>query len=297
MLLIDREIKNRHKELFIEGYNEECVESISYKVTVKCIIVNSSKDGETTTVQEYVLHPLDTVYIQSNERIKLPYNMTARIVERNSIMRKGLFVSGPHYQPGHNTYLFLRVKNLSSKDYTIKSGDDPEHAIAQIEFEQLSEKVETPYGQKGIQDRYQDEDRFTGEMNVGISETIEKLVETTNDLKEEGDKIRSKLKKTRSKLFAEILTLMGIFVAIFSLIVTDISSISALAEKNAGNILLINSSLGFTLTCLISLVMIVTDNHSRGQYKKLFVIAGIFLILLGISLYLVYNVNAPAFCV
>lgn len=297
MLLIDREIKNRHKELFIEGYNEKCVESISYKVTVKCIIVNSSKDGETTTVQEYVLHPLDTVYIQSNERIKLPYNMTARIVERNSIMRKGLFVSGPHYQPGHNTYLFLRVKNLSSKDYTIKSGDDPEHAIAQIEFEQLSEKVETPYGQKGIQDRYQDEDRFTGEMNVGISETIEKLVETTNDLKEEGDKIRSKLKKTRSKLFAEILTLMGIFVAIFSLIVTDISSISALAEKNAGNILLINSSLGFTLTCLISLVMIVTDNHSRGQYKKLFVIAGIFLILLGISLYLVYNVNAPAFCV
>ena len=43
-----------------------------------------------------------------------------RIGEKNSRMRQGLWVSGPHYFPGHKTYIYLRVQNLTADTIKIK---------------------------------------------------------------------------------------------------------------------------------------------------------------------------------
>ena len=40
------------------------------------------------------------------------HNILRWIAEKNSRMRQGLAVSGPHYQLGHKTYAFLRVTNI-----------------------------------------------------------------------------------------------------------------------------------------------------------------------------------------
>lgn len=64
-----------------------------------------------------------------------------RIAEKNSRMRQGLKVDGPHYQPGHVTYAFLRVQNISSQIILLAQG----MRIAQIIFEQLTQIPDVPY--------------------------------------------------------------------------------------------------------------------------------------------------------
>ena len=44
----------------------------------------------------------------------MPLNVLGRVAEKNSRMRQGLQVDGPHYQPGHITYVFMRVRNISN---------------------------------------------------------------------------------------------------------------------------------------------------------------------------------------
>ena len=80
-----------------------------------------------------------------------------RIGEKNSRLRQGLWVSGPHYFPGHSTYIFLRVKNISPNDIGIKEGDK----IAQIFFEQLDEVPDTTYDSQADAS-FNDEDQYRG---------------------------------------------------------------------------------------------------------------------------------------
>lgn len=274
MILRDEDIKEYGDKLIDEGYNEKCVESISYRITINGIITKD-EDGKKTTKSEYTLRSLDTVYVKSNEHITLPNNMTARIVERNSMMRKGLFVSGPHYQPGHSTYIFLRVKNLTGEDFILKKSSDPREAIAQIEFEKLEKAVADPYGTRD--NYYQDEDNFIGEVNEGLSKKVSRLVENTDKLAGDLEGLRNK----QEKLYSEIITLMGIFVAIFSLIITNMSSLGQLVKSNIWSFMIINASLGLTISCLIVLLMAFIDKTKN--IKIVCVIAIFFLILLIIS--------------
>ena len=90
---------------------------------------------------EYELNPGETIFIKSQEKLSIPDNILGRIAEKNSRMRQGLVVSGPHYQPGHKTYAFLRVTNISKNIITLSRGNK----IAQIIFEQLTGKPDVPY--------------------------------------------------------------------------------------------------------------------------------------------------------
>lgn len=66
-------------------------------------------------------------------------------------------MAGPHYFPGHETYLYLRVQNLSEKSITLKEND----AIAQIFFEELNEIPEKTYDQQENAS-YNNEDKYRG---------------------------------------------------------------------------------------------------------------------------------------
>lgn len=49
---------------------------------------------------EYRLSPGEVVFIKTQEKLKLLEDILGRIAEKNSLMRLGLKVDGPHYQPG-----------------------------------------------------------------------------------------------------------------------------------------------------------------------------------------------------
>ena len=78
-------------------------------MTIDVVIDENGKE-----VREHALEPGETVFVRSKEQISMPINVLGRVAEKNSRMRQGLQVDGPHYQPGHITYVFMRVRNISN---------------------------------------------------------------------------------------------------------------------------------------------------------------------------------------
>lgn len=137
MILVDKNIKDlvKHGLLIVANYKEENVNCVSYDLTLNSIINNDEEK------EEYVLKPKEFVMIKTNEELLIPNNILGRIAEKNSLLRTGLYVSGPHYQPGHRTYSYLRVFNMSDKEITLKKY----LKIAQIMFEMLQDIPEITY--------------------------------------------------------------------------------------------------------------------------------------------------------
>lgn len=151
MILVDRNIKDliSKKELIVENYNPENLGCVSYDLTINCIIKGEEEKSE------YLLKPQEFVMIKTNEELKIPENLIGRITEKNSLIRLGLAVSGPVYQPGHQTYAFLRVYNLSDKEIKLER----DFKIAQIFFEILSEIPEETYNKKATAS-FNNEDKY-----------------------------------------------------------------------------------------------------------------------------------------
>ena len=123
MILVDKSIKERSGEIFCEGYAEKYVNAISYDLHIKGVICDDAlKDS-------YTLHPGEFI---------------GRIGEKNSRIRQGLSVAGPHYYPGHKTYIYLRIQNITCANITIREND----SIAQIIFEQLESVPEKAYDEQ-----------------------------------------------------------------------------------------------------------------------------------------------------
>ena len=135
MILVDSGIRKRASEMIIEGYDEKNVNAVSYDVTIQCVVTEEDE------ANSYVLEPNETIFIKTKEKIHMPNDLMGRIGEKNSKMRVGLLVAGPHYFPGHTTYMFLRVTNISPNRIKIEEGDK----IAQIFFVQLEDVPQKPY--------------------------------------------------------------------------------------------------------------------------------------------------------
>ena len=140
MILVDKNIKELAENglLIVTNYKEENVNCVSYDLTLNSII---DCDLEK---EEYILKPHEFVIIKTNEELKLPNNLIGRIVEKNSLLRLGLFVSGPVYQPGHQTYSFLRVYNMNNSEIKLQK----DFKIAQIFFETLTNTPSETYDKK-----------------------------------------------------------------------------------------------------------------------------------------------------
>lgn len=151
MILVDKNIKARSTEIFRENYEEKSVNAISYDLHIKGIV------GNEELLEEYVLKPGEAVFVKTKEKIHMPEDLMGRIGEKNLRMRQGLCVSGPHYYPGHETYLYLRVQNISAVTIKVKKED----AIAQIFFEELKEIPEETYDRQPNAS-FNDEDEYLG---------------------------------------------------------------------------------------------------------------------------------------
>ena len=156
MILVDKDIKTRiqeRKELIDpKDYKESNLNGVSYDLTIDVIY---DKDEQSHSI--YELKPGETVFVKTEERLIIPHDILGRIAEKHSRMRQGLVVAGPHYQPGHNTYAFLRVGNISENVIKLEKGTK----IAQVMFEQLPDIPDMPYDkQPGAS--FQNEEKYRG---------------------------------------------------------------------------------------------------------------------------------------
>lgn len=159
MILVDKDIKTRiqeRKELIDpKNFKESNLNGVSYDLTIDVIY---DKDEQSHTI--YELKPGETVFVKTEERLIIPHDILGRIAEKHSRMRQGMVVAGPHYQPGHNTYAFLCVENISENIIKLEKGTK----IAQVMFEQLSDIPDMPYDKQPAAS-FQNEEKYRGLEN------------------------------------------------------------------------------------------------------------------------------------
>ena len=272
MILVDKEIQKmvQNGKLIKEGYEPSNLNSMSYDLTVDTVIVADKENQDdigSKEVAEYSIAPGEYVYIKTKETLSIPVNILGRIAEKNSIMRMGLVVSGPHYQPGHITNSFLRVQNISPTKITIKNG----RKIAQIIFEQLQDIPDKPYC---MDERASFNNEFTykgfGKYKNEYQKSIDKLENINNNIEEKVNNI-----------YANIITLMGIFISIFSLITVNFelfSSSKLPINELLKSMVVINTSLGLVITFILGIITIITNRVKSKKVITAFFIVTILLI-------------------
>ena len=247
MILVDSQIKQLVSQgmLIKEGYIPNNVNSMSYDLTIDKVLISKDEEGN-DEVNSFSLKPGQFVYIKTKETLCIPDNILGRIAQKNSIMRMGLVVDGPHYHPGHITKSFLRIQNISPHKITISNGIK----VAQIIFEELSKVPDITYNQQqnssfNNEFTYQGFGRYEYEYNKSI-EKIEQLNES--------------LDEKENKIYSNIITFMGIFISIFSIVTVNFELFS---QKNittlelTKNMIIINLSLGLVITFLMSIITFI----------------------------------------
>lgn len=245
MILTDHDIRSRANEIIVTGYKEDNVNPVSYDLTIGAIVLDTGEK------QDYELQPGEMVFIKTAEEIHMPNSLLGRIGEKNSRMREGLWVSGPHYFPGHQTFMFLRVKNICANIIRLQAGQK----IAQIFFEELKDIPERTYDQR-------EDASFNNEKQYrGLGKYEEEYARQIR----KAEDINENLDKTQGRIYANILTLMGLFVSIFSLITVNFSQINSGNVMDKNMLLTINLSLGFVISLFMGLILLFIN---RGQNKK-----------------------------
>ncbi len=144
MILVDKEIREmvEKNQLIIENFDYNNLGAVSYDLEIDKIIAFANNNE--VECAEYELESGEYVIVKTREKLQMPYDLLGKIEEKNSIIRMGLIVSGPCYQPGHETYAYLRVLNISKRKVLLEKG----FRIAQIMFEKLSVAPEVTYNKR-----------------------------------------------------------------------------------------------------------------------------------------------------
>lgn len=263
MILVDKNIKTlaANGSLIVSGYKEENVNGISYDLTVDIIL-----DENGSELTEYELQPGEIVFVRSNEKLSIPTNILGRVAEKNSRMRQGLMVDGPHYQPGHVTYVFMRVRNVSTK--IIKLSQNMK--IAQMIFEELKDVPEVPYSAQENAS-FQNEKKYVGLGNY--------QAEYDKQTRETVEQAQSKMETMSQTIYANVLTIMGIVVAIFSLLTINAQAFSA-ATIDFKYIIAMNLTLALCIVIMMGIILIFIN---KAKSKWFLVIYALVLVLLAFA--------------
>ena len=244
-------------KLITDGFDEARLRGIAYELAIDGVVLDGGG-----LVKSYDLHPGEIAYIKSIERISIPDNLVGKIIERNSVMRQGLDVDGPCYIPGHETYCFLRVRNLTDSVFTLSSG----FSIAQIMFEQLTGIPNQTYNKQETAS-FRNETDYRG---LGLyANEYKKLTKSFESAKED-------LESLKEKIYSNVLILMGIIAAVFALLTVDMKLI---AEKSdVKSLVTINVSLAVSISILMGIILIFVNKAKNKKFLAAYVVILIALI-------------------
>jgi dCTP deaminase len=167
MMLADREILHAAREYaMIDGFREDHVNPASYDLTLApnlrvaepssaWLDVAEVKPGYTAPVdmlETYVLEPEQFILAATNETLRLPHHLAARVEGKSSLGRIGLAVhiTAGFIDPGFNGSITLEIANLLGRPIVLR----PNMRIAQLAFTKMSSIPLHPYGARG---HYQDQ--------------------------------------------------------------------------------------------------------------------------------------------
>ena len=259
MILVDKNINELCLKgiLISEGYIPMHTNSISYDLTLGEFL--DSEEGSIDLI------PGEFVMIKTKEKLSIPNNITGRIGEKNSLLRLGLKVDGPQYQPGHITYAFLRVQNISNSIISIQKN----MRIAQIYFEELKEEPDRPYSeQPGASYHNEDNYRGFGAYDREYKSSIKSF-----------EKVKDDIESLSHRIYGNVLTLMGVLVAIFSMLSINYQAFTN-ADLSPKYVSAMNLSLTFCIAVMLGMVLILV-NGWRKKWFSLFY--GVVILALGIS--------------
>ncbi len=269
MILVDKDILNlvHSNKLIVSNFDKKNLGGVSYDLTLDKIV--GLGDNETKQVTTYELNPGEAVFIKTKEMLHMPEKLLGRIAQKNSRMRMGLYVDGPHYHPGHKTYVYLRVQNLSSNCITIERGDK----IAQIFFEELNGEPNQLYGK--VNDAFVDEIDFKGlsSYKSEYRKHIKKI-----------EKVKENIEEKETQIYANVLTLMGIIAAVFSLITINFQAFSKVTV-DLKFVLLMNLSLVFSISVFFGLLYIITRKHKGWVFGLIYIIILLLVVSAAILIY------------
>lgn len=237
MILVDRDLSRKieKEELFQKGtYDIKCVTNVGYDLRTKAFYDDAGAQTEK------LLSPGESVMIATQEIIQMPLNLAAIVHDRNSRIRQGLSVSAPIYQPGHTTRIFYRLTNFS--ECAIQLSADESYAM--ILFEELSGDANKPYSGT-FKDEIGD---YTGLS--GYRKAYEKQIKQI-------DKKTEDVRGIEKSIYANVLAILSVFVAIFSLISTNVKLLedgSTLWNFIGYNLITI-SGISFLLTLLRTTIL------------------------------------------
>lgn len=271
MILVDKQIQFKidNDNMICDGYKPENLHGISYDILIDSIILtDSSNESKFINKNSYNLRSGETVYIKSDIEINMPHDCIGRIVERNSVMRMGLEVSGPCYQPGHKTKLFLRVHNIIPEDIVLHKGQ----GIAQIMFEHLDITPDKPYN-IDTNHSYQEEQEYIGVQGSWRSDWLGQMEKYNKKLED--------LDNLENRIYGNIITIMGVFITMFSLLMFNFSAIT---EKNIGfrSILGLNFSLVLLLYILLGAIVLILNRRKEIKFLIVYFLILIILLLVNI---------------
>lgn len=202
MLLVDSEIKiflsnGEHTETnqtSIKNGDESCITNIGYDLRADCF----AKDGK--LVESCELQPGESVFTQSKEIIAFDSITIGRVILKNSRIRMGLTMDAPVYQPGHKTKIFFRLTNVSNSAIVLSSGEK----YAMLAFERLDKSPDSPY---------------TGTFEAEFS--FKGLANYQSEYADQIKSIKGKIKNLRDlekSIYGNVITILSVFVAIFTLL-------------------------------------------------------------------------------
>ena len=254
MLMVDTDIRAMIESGSLYGQDESAsalmsfVGAIGYDLRTEHYCTSESRNMDSCMLQ-----PGESAFVACREIINLPCDVLARISLRNSRIRQGFTLDAPVYQPGHHTRVFFRITNVSSSAISL----DRNSSFANIHFEKLDHAPEKPYS--GV---------FQNEMNFSD------MAEYRNLYRREIQKVQSKVdevKHLERNIYTNIITLMSIFIALFSLINVNVDI--AFAEKVEKMRIIVSNLITIgSISFLVSLIQLCTS-RKRWLWVVLMVVA------------------------
>lgn len=263
MMMVDTQIRKLIEDgiLYGEGISNgdmlASVSAISYDLHTQ-----NYTNNEQVAQESCKLLPGESVFVVCKEIINMPSDTAARIVLRNSRIRQGFTLDAPVYQPGHHTRIFFRLTNVSSSAIDMKANGE----YAALQFEKLASVPEKPYnGTFQREMSYSDMGDYSASYRKELGKADEKLDE---------------IKHLERNIYTNIITLMSIFIALFSII--DINVDLAFADSiNQSRLIISNLVTIGSIAFLVSLIQLcLAEKGKKKVWGWIMVVA---LAILGIS--------------
>lgn len=260
MVLVDHEISELAKDKkLLNGYDESCITSVGYDLRT-AYLVNNKKE-----VDSILLMPGESAFAASQEAVRLPNNLLARVYLKNSRLRQGLSLEAPVYQPGHYTKAFFRLRNVSNRAIRLRAGEK----YAMVVFEQLDAIPDSPYD--GV---------FQSEIDFKDLADYTKIYEQQM---EEMEQSQENIKEMERNIYANVLVILTVFVALFSFLTVNVSLFASQAGMR--NFLIGNFTMLGSISFLIAVLQTTIGGRRASTVSKVFSWVAT-IILLAISLIL-----------